>query len=134
MPTLIDLTDPALDIAPIPQSTDAELCELTFDSTIASDDVLKMQVRTLIGEKPVGTLTSKDGNFSINPTTRKVKVIVKDDQTRKWFGREKDPITSVNRVRVLTGTLLHETIADGSRAWSGEIDLKFAIALSFTRG
>lgn len=128
---LINLTDPVLALAPVPQSTDVEVCAVTFAEAIAEDDKLTMAVRETFDGPIIGTLSSRGGNFVLDPIARKVSVRL-TEKTSAWFKGQ--AITEANRVRTLTGTLLHETAGGVSHSWSGSLDIKFALALSWTRG
>jgi hypothetical protein len=132
--TIIDLTDPALDVAPVPQSTDVEVCELTLANPIAETDILTMHVRETFGDKrPVGKLTLKDGNFALDVAANRVSVRL-TEQTSKWYSGSREVFTEASRIRALTGTLLHESAAGVSYPWSGLLHIRFLFALSWTRG
>ncbi len=129
---IIDLTDPALDIAPVQQSSDVEVCALSFVEAISETDVLAMQVREAFGDKKfVGKLESKSGNFALDVAEKRVSVML-TEKTGKWYGRE--TLTEETRVRTLTGTLLHESAAGVSYPWSGLLHIRFNFALGWTRG
>ncbi len=128
MPRLIDLTDPALAITPVAQSTDVKICRIALPM-VAEDDKFSMSVRETIGEPAIGKLSS-EGRFELDTVNNKVTIWL-NEKTAKWF--KGATITEATRVKTLTGTLLHENAAEQSYDWSGEIDIKFEISLGFTR-
>lgn len=123
---LIDLTDPALENPPYPQSSDVDLCTLTLPE-VNEGDVCEMFVRESLAGEVVGKLTSRTGNFILDPANNRLTARLTEEVTRKWFRGD-----TGMALRTLTGTLLHRS-AEGV-SYSFEPDIRFAFELVWTRG
>lgn len=124
---VIDLTDPNINNPPYPQSSDVDLCTLTLPE-VNEGDVCEMFVRESLAGEVVGKLTSKTGNFILDPANNTIRIRLTDEVTRKWFrGEVKDP-----PIYTLTGTMLHRNAAGESYGF--EPDIKFDLRVVFTRG
>ena len=122
---LIDLTA-VPNNPPYPQSSDVDLCTLTLPEVNEGDEC-EMQVRESLAGEVVGKLTSKTGNFILDPANNTITPRLTDEVTRKWFGDDEiaDP-----PIYTLTGTMLHRNAAGES--YSFEPDIRFDFELSYT--
>ncbi len=126
-PKPVDFTDRK----PFPQSKDKRI-KFVFGYPIAESDRLEIQFREEIGELPVGKVTSDDDGFIIEPDSRTVWLLITEENTRKWYRDFK--VTEENRVRTLTGTLLHRNENGDDYPWSGLLEVSFRFEIAWTRG
>lgn len=120
---------------PFPQSKDKRI-KFVFGRPIADTDQLEIQFRESIGDvDPVGSLSTDvtdEAHFEFDVDNKTVWACLTEENTRSWFRYAK--VTEDNRVRTLTGTLLHRDANGKDYPWSGLLEVSFRFEIAWTRG